>query len=225
MPEDNSSAFLRDDLVAIETIFEELEGKIAISEKIATLEKVRDNLYYGSQDKLVSLKTLHTQVLNCKVCPHLKNAGHLPKWNIQSPSVVFVLEEPFQLLKTDAASFFVNTLKEVGFSSKNIAVTSLVRCEGYKGDEKDIETCGGRYIDSELQLMSPKVIALMGRKPLQFYFPERKIAEIHGNLLHLGTWLFMPLYSPAHASFQEQIQAPFKQDLQKLYSYIQNSTE
>ena len=62
----------------------------------------------------------------------------------------------------------------------------------------------------QLEIIDPKVVITLGRHSMEFFLPDAKISEIHGQAVHKRVtyhdgnereWLIAPLYHPAAALY------------------------
>lgn len=76
------------------------------------------------------------------------------------------------------------------------------------------------YVDQEIQIIKPKIIATLGRFSLQKFLPDAKISQVHGQLQNI-TWhdlnlTILPLFHPAAALRRKEFKLALEQDFQKL---------
>lgn len=195
------------------------------AEAATVLATLREKLYAdmaGHKDVTKSLRGLHGAVTNCRVCPNVVADPQLPKWNLNDPDVAFVLDTPLQ--NGDPDKFFVNTLKEVGFRSARLMVTSVIRCRPDANRQpaaEEVTACSTRYLFSELQLLQPKLIVALGGIPTSTILADKiKITEVHGTIFWAGPWPILAAYSPAYAMRTERQQSEFKNDIQRAHEYL-----
>jgi len=86
------------------------------------------------------------------------------------------------------------------------------------------------WLMEELNCIQPKIIVPLGRHALNRFFPNEKISDVHGKLLHktrgkrtgivlfddLLTEYFFPLYHPAAALYGNKIRETLEFDFRKL---------
>ena len=73
----------------------------------------------------------------------------------------------------------------------------------------------------QLEIIDPKVIITLGRHSMEFFIPDAKISQIHGQPVkkqvkfHDGTlhdWLIVPLYHPAAALYNGSMRSVLVDD-------------
>ena len=204
------------DLLSV--LSERLEDYLPQSSVVSVMQEVRTDLVARKSN--LTIKELHTITKNCKKCG-FSTVPELPKWNSKNPEVVIVIESPS--MDPQAISFLVDKIKSSGFKSDQLCLTYVNRCpKNTKYDSKEILNCSP-YLHSELQLLSPKIIVPMGSLPTSVLLgTDVKIKDYRGNLVCLGYWPVVPMYSPSYAARAEVPTQHFVADLAQVYKYINN---
>jgi len=176
---------------------------------------------------LPSLKSLHELTKNCRKCPNLVHNAALPTWNLSDPDVVFVLDTPRQ--NPDSYKILTDLLKDVGFSSRRVALTYINRCvpKEYRAySPNEIENCLS-YLFNEIQILHPKLIVLLGSGPLlSFFGTGTKLKDCRGKVIWLGPWAFLPTYSPGYLKHGGESQvAETRADMSRAYHFAYGSAE
>jgi len=199
------------------TVFDKVSKYMPISEAASLLQDIRDELL--TRRISLSLKDLHTVTNNCKKCK-IDASAELPKWNVQNPDVVIVIESPS--MDPQAISYMVDIIKQAGFSSNQLCLTYLNRCpKRDKYDNTEIINCAP-YLHTEIQLLNPKLILTIGALPASALFgSEVKLKEYRGNITWLGNWPILPTYSPSYAlKAGGSALEHFSEDIAQAYQFI-----
>lgn len=224
---DSSHLFSFGDTQVLKHLDGILNNYVNKAESSNILDELRTKLLdgiAGQNNSANSLRSLHAIVNKCRVCPHVEPNPQLPKWNLSDPDVVFVLDYPIRGLDSD--KFFVDQLKNAGFRSSRLAVTSTVRC--FPGDKnrrppypEEISNCSTRYLFNELRLLKPRLIVAAGNIPSSVLTGDKlKITEERGSIFWIGPWPIMVVYSPAYAMRSEKQQSEFESDLKKANEFL-----
>lgn len=204
--------FMETDIVS--SIYSSLEGRIPNADIVSAIKEAR----VSSISSKISLKItdLHTLAHNCRKCKFNSITPALPKWNVNNPDVLFVLESSY--LDSASSDYFIKTLKEAGFSSDKICLTYLLRCPTREIDPKYIDNCVS-YLHSEIQIMNPKIVCTLGANVLSSIFgTELKIKDYKQKITWLGSWAIYPVYSLNYVlKSGEQAQDSFQQDINQIY--------
>lgn len=199
------------------TVFDKVSKYIPISEAAGLLQDIRDELL--TRKISLSLKDLHTVTNNCKKCK-IDSSAELPKWNVQNPDVVIVIESPS--MDPQAISYMVDIIKQAGFSSNQLCLTYLNRCpKRDKYNNAEIINCAP-YLHTEIQLLNPKLILTIGALPASALFgSEIKLKDYRGNITWLGNWPILPTYSPSYAlKAGGSTLEHFSEDIAQAYQFI-----
>ena len=187
-------------------------------------DRIRTHLYEGLD--YGDLRSLHTTVRHCRVCPNVVPDPQLPTWNRVNPDVVFVMDVPWRGGPID--QYFAGLLQAVGFKSRRICYTSVVRC--FPQDKRapapdEVANCSSRYLYNELQLMTPKLIVACGGLPAGVLLGEPiAVTEARGNTYWLGPWPVLVTVSPAFARRAPRGGENLATDLQTAYTFTYGAT-
>lgn len=217
--------FMESDLIA--NLFTSLQDRISDSKFLEVLQDARVSTI-ANQNKL-KITDLHTVAHNCRKCSFSGITPTLPKWNVNNPDVLFILES--SAMEQQASSLFVNTLKSAGFSSDKVCLTYLLRCPTKSVEQNYINNCLG-YLHSEIQIMNPRLICPIGANVLSSLFgTDIKIKDYKNKITWLGSWPILPLYSlnyvlKAGDSATQSFQADMNQAYQFCYKKaVENDTD
>lgn len=129
-----------------------------------------------------------------------------------NPKVYFLGEAPgrFEDLSGrpfigQAGKLLEKLLTEIGLTREEVYITSILRYRPPQNrDPKPDEIESFRpYLDEEIAIIKPKIIATLGRFSLNKFLPDSKISQVHG-IPHPITFnglntIVLPLYHPAAA--------------------------
>jgi DNA polymerase len=175
------------------------------------------------------------EVHGCRLCA-LSEARLNPvvgEGSLDSP-VVFVGEGPGR--KEDetgrpfvgsAGKLLDQLLAHVGLDRSEVYITNVVKCRppgNRRPKSGEVRSCTP-YLDEQLTIISPRVIAPMGNSAashlLKMYDLERaSIGEIHGRSFNVeaqwGSVTVFPLYHPAAVLYNRELEAELKMDFEAL---------
>ncbi len=168
----------------------------------------------------------------CKACPLYKGTTHAVPGNGSPKAKVFFIGEapgrnedlqgePF----VGAAGKFLNTMLEsIGLERKDVFITSIIKHrppENRDPKPSEIKACAP-YLMEQLKIIKPKIIVLLGRHAMGWFFPGLVISEAHGVPQQgTGIWskspqLFLPLYHPAAALYNPNMKKVHLKDFRKI---------
>ena len=202
----------------LESIHQRLSKRVIESDLNTIFRDLRSDIL--SRKISTSRKDLHTVTLNCKKC-EIDSSAELPKWNVDNPDVVVVIDSPS--LPADAVNLMVNTFKKIGFSSDQLCLTYVNRCPvRRKYEPSEVINCS-QYLHLELQILNPKLIFCLGATPLSVLFgTDIKIKDIRGKLLWLGYWPIIDTYSPMY-TLKSELSDVFESDVIQAYNFVINN--
>ncbi len=95
-----------------------------------------------------------------------------------------------------------------GYLHEHTYLSSLTRCDPGKnprgnGDRKpspqEIALCHP-YLEKELRIVRPKVVLLVGRMAIEYYFGKCRLEDVIGTYRERDGTLFLPLHHPSGVS-------------------------
>lgn len=202
----------------LEIVYKNLTGTIHDSALTTLFKDIRSELL--SRKVNYKIKDLHTVTKNCKKCNLDSVSPELPKWNVNNPDVLFVIESPN--IQQEAVNFFLKTLKDAGFQSDKVCLTYVNRCPAKrKFTNEEIFNCSS-YLHTEVQLMNPKLVVTLGSLPaISLFNTDIKIKDYRGNIAWLGYWPILPTYSPMYVIKSGQIPADqFISDIKTAHAFV-----
>ena len=106
-------------------------------------------------------------------------------------------------------------LAEAGLAREDVWITNVVKARPPKNRDPrapEVAHCMP-WLETEVELIAPRVIVPLGRHALKHFAPDAKIAEVHGTLV--GERLF-PLYHPAAAMYNRSLRETLFSDARAL---------
>jgi DNA polymerase len=114
-------------------------------------------------------------------------------------------------------------LAEAGLAREDVWITNVVKARPPKNrDPKagEVAHCMP-WLNTEVELIGPRLIVPLGRHALKHFAPDAKIAEVHGRLL--GERLF-PLYHPAAAMYNQALRETLFSDARALGATLERGS-
>jgi DNA polymerase len=176
------------------------------------------------QEKQHLLETIAQEIRACKSCPlHSGRTHAVPGEGPFSAQLMFVGEAPGFHEDQQARPFvgasgryLEELLRTIGLTREDVFITNIVRCrppENRDPLQSEIQACQG-YLDRQIAVLQPLVIATLGRFSMAYFIPQGKISKIHGQPVRDGQRVYFPLFHPAAVlrtpSLREVMAADFK---------------
>lgn len=113
-------------------------------------------------------------------------------------------------------------LEQVGLSREDMYVTSIVKVRppANRDPKPDEIAAYTPYLEDEIEIVQPKLICTLGRFSMNYFLPEAKISQVHGQL-HTMQWRdrtlhVLPQFHPAAAMRSTRVKNDFIADLHKI---------
>lgn len=125
-----------------------------------------------------------------------------------------------------AGKLLQKSLEEIGIKREDVWISNILKVRPPQNRDplpKEIEAYRP-YLDREIQIIAPKIIATLGRFSMAKFIPNTYISQIHGQARWVdwnGTRIIIfPMYHPAAALRNGKVLQMFKQDFIKLAQII-----
>lgn len=183
---------------------------------------LRGERYTDSMNtKQRQLAELREQILDEGVCPQLAaSATHLVMGDGNADADIVIIGEapgknedkqglPFV---GSSGRFLDEMLAAANLRRSDIYITNIVkyRPPNNRDPKPEEKQAFWPYLARQLEIIEPKVVVTLGRHSMEFFLPDAKISQVHGQavrknvLLPDGSekqWMILPLYHPAAALY------------------------
>ena len=166
----------------------------------------------------------------CRLCGGRTNA--VPGEGAPSASIMFIGEGPGANEDMQGRPFVGRAgrvldqmLANVPLAREDVFITNVVKCrppENRDPEPDEVASCWP-YLEAQIALIRPRVIATLGRHSLYRFFPEAKISRDHGHALRWRDIVIFPLYHPAAALRTTAVMEALAADFRKLPDAILES--
>ena len=115
---------------------------------------------------------------------------------------------------------FEEMLEAVHLSREKCFVTHVCKCRlshGRKLNMNELKTCKEEWLDSQIAVIKPKLIVLMGELALKLMFGGGDISKLHGDVIDKR---YFVTYSPSEALKSVNVKKKMKKDAEKLNLYL-----
>ena len=126
-----------------------------------------------------------------------------------------------------AGKLLTRSLEENGLKREDVWISNILKVRPPQNRDplpEEIEAYR-TYLDEEIQIIKPKIIATLGRFSMGKFIPDVYITRIHGQA-HRVEWkgrkiIIFPMYHPAAALRNPKIMEAYKADFVKLANVLQ----
>lgn len=162
------------------------------------------------------LEQIKADILEKNICPDLAKTASQLVMGHGSPTadIVFIGEAPGKNEDLQGIPFvgaagklLDEMLATVDLQRSDVYITNIVkyRPPNNRDPLPDEKKAFWPYLVREIQIVQPKIIATLGRHSMEYFLPEAKISEIHGEPKRITFGdrkiVIMPLYHPAAALY------------------------
>ncbi len=178
-------------------------------------------------DSQTLLDQLKADILKQNICPELAESatqlvtGH----GNTAADVVFIGEAPGKNEDLQgipfvgaAGKFLDEMLAAANLKREDIYITNIVkyRPPGNRDPKPEEKRAFWPFLVRELQIIKPRIIVTLGRHSMEYFLPNAKISEIHGQPKRVTfgetKLVIMPLYHPAAALYNGQLKTTLMED-------------
>jgi uracil-DNA glycosylase family 4 len=186
--------------------------------------------------KQSQLDQIAADIRDKNVCPDLaKTATNLVMGDGDlDADIVFIGEAPGKnedeqgLPFVGAAGKFLNEmLAAAGMERKDVYITNIVkyRPPNNRDPLPDEKAAFWPYLLKQLHIIQPKVVITLGRHSMEYFLPDMKIGQIHGQpkRIQFGDQkiVIMPLFHPAAALYNGSLRQTLIDDFLKVPKVIE----
>jgi DNA polymerase len=139
--------------------------------------------------------------------------GEAPGWHEDQQGRPFVGQ---------AGQFLDRLLASINLNRQQVYIANVIKCR--PPDNRDplpteIQNCC-HWLDSQIEIIKPKMIVTLGRYSMARYFPGKTISKIHGTAVKRDNVIYFAMYHPAAALHQQSLRQDIEADMQKILKLI-----
>ena len=172
------------------------------------------------------LAEIAAEVSVCTACELHKGRTHaVPGEGPVQAEIMFIGEAPGRNedqqgrpFVGQAGGLLEELLAEIGLTRDDVWIGNVVKCrpEGNRDPRpEEIAACAG-YLERQIALLNPKVIATLGRFSMEKFFPGARITKVHGQARREGNRVLIPLFHPAYILRNMAAMPDAVRDMQKI---------
>ena len=173
-----------------------------------------------------SLETVADTVRSCTRCELAHNRTNaVPGDGPPRPTVMFIGEAP-GFNEDQQGLPFVGRAGELldellvlaSLRREDVYITNIVKCRPPENrDPLPAEVAACRpYLEAQISLLQPRVIATLGRHSLARFFPDARISDQHGRPMRWRDLIVYPLYHPAAGLRSTKLRMALEEDFANL---------
>jgi DNA polymerase len=177
-----------------------------------------------------ALTDLYKEIALCRQCELAKTRTRVvPGEGSENADILFIGEAPGwhedqqgRPFVGPAGQFLNELLASINLNRQQVYIANVIKCRPPGNRDPlptEISNCQ-KWLDRQIELLSPKVIVTLGRYSMARYFSGKSISKIHGTSQMQDGITYFAMYHPAAALHQGNLREIIKQDMQKLPSLL-----
>jgi len=178
-----------------------------------------------------ALGELYSEIESCELCEGLARTRNkvVPGEGADTAKIVFIGEAPGfhenqqgRPFVGQAGQFLDQLLSSIGLKRDDVYICNVIKCRPPENRDPlpaEIANCQ-RWLDRQLELISPQMIVTLGRFSLAKFFPGEIISKIHGKERNRDGVVYFPMYHPAAALHQQSLRQTIEGDMLKIPSIL-----
>jgi len=183
------------------------------------------------------MNTLRDKITSCDYCQLGRSRTRVvPGEGNPRADIMFIGEAPGRQEELEGRPFvgaagrlLNHLLEDINLKREEVFITNIVKCRPPQNRDplpEEIESCR-KWLDEQIKSVKPKLIVLLGRHALNRFLPYVKISKVHGQVFKeklpgIGMFLFFPVYHPAAALYNKNLQKTLEEDVKKIPALLQS---
>lgn len=178
------------------------------------------------QDRAVAMAEIAQQVRGCKLCRlHEGATNAVPGAGNIHTEIMFIGEGPGYHEDKQGLPFVGQSgkyleylLSLIGLKRDQVFITNVVKHRPPENRDPlpdEILACKA-YLDRQIELIDPLVVATLGRFSMARYFPGGKITQIHGKPKFEDGRAYYPFFHPAAVLRNQSLKGDMEADFKRL---------
>ena len=173
-----------------------------------------------------ALTELYQQIALCHKCDIARlRTKVVPGEGAENAEIMFIGEAPGwhedqqgRPFVGQAGQFLEKLLASINLKRQQVFIANVIKCR--PPDNRDplpteIQNCRP-WLDRQIELIKPKMIATLGRYSMARYFPGKSISKIHGTAQKHDNIIYFAMYHPAAALHQQSLRKDIEADMLKI---------
>ena len=122
----------------------------------------------------------------------------------------------------EAGQLLTKMIAAMGYTREEVYIANIVKCRppgNRNPNDEEAAACIG-YLHKQIELVSPKVIVLLGSVPLRYLMHVDGITRQRGNWMNFESIAVMPTFHPAFLLRDPSRKRPVWEDLQQVMAKL-----
>jgi DNA polymerase len=179
---------------------------------------------------------LRQEILECQKCRLAESRTQaVPGVGPQTTQLVIIGEAPgrYEDIKGEpfvgaAGKLLTKLLEEVGIPRSSVFITNIVKCRPPENRQPlaDERKACYPHLLRQLDLIKPKIIALVGRVPAETILDTAvRMGGMHGKTIQRNGRTYFVMYHPAAGLYNQNLVPDLQVDMQKLKQLLESAQD
>ena len=169
---------------------------------------------------------------DCRLCKQRRQA--VPGEGREDADILFIGEAPGwhedqqgRPFVGPAGQFLEELLSSIKLKRSEVYIANVVKCRppGNRDPMPDEIGACRKWLDSQIELIKPKMIVTLGRYSMARYFPGGSISKLHGTSRVSDGVTYFAMYHPAAALHQGSLRKVLMEDMLKIPPLLERPAE
>jgi len=177
-----------------------------------------------------ALTELYQEITLCQQCEIAKSRTKaVPGEGADDAEILFIGEAPGwhedqqgRPFVGPAGQFLNDLLTLINLKREQVYIANVIKCRPTGNRDPlpgEIANCR-RWLERQIELISPKIIVTLGRYSMTMFFPGKSISKIHGTAQKRDGVIYYAMYHPAAALHQQSLRKTIEDDMRKISSLL-----
>lgn len=178
-----------------------------------------------------TLESIKNDVIHCILCDlSITRKNAVPGSGSISRKIIFIGEAPGKNEDETGYPFVGNAGKildqaliEARLERKEIYITNVVKCRPPNNrvpTDEEITICTSNYLKKEIDIISPKIICILGATALKSLLGLKNMTQYRGQIVNRQPWRYFVTYHPAATIYNNKLRQIFFEDIQRIAKIV-----
>jgi len=173
-----------------------------------------------------ALTELEKEIALCQQCEIAKfRTNTVPGEGTENADILFIGEAPGwhedqqgRPFVGPAGKYLDDLLASINLDRRQVYIANVIKCRPTGNRDPlpiEITSCR-RWLERQIEIISPKMIITLGRYSMAMFFPGKSISKIHGTAQKRDSIIYYAMYHPAAALHQQSLRQTINEDMLKI---------
>ena len=184
---------------------------------------------------MATLADLYREIALCRDCELAECRNMVvPGEGAEDAEIMFIGEAPGfhedqqgRPFVGAAGQFLDSLLHSIGLDRSKVYICNIIKCRPPGNRDplpREVDACR-KWLERQIELISPRMIVTLGRHSMSRYFPGASISKVHGTARNLDGRIYFAMYHPAAALHQQSLRPIIEADMLKIPGLLTQNTK